>query len=60
MPTDAVEHRGTWCRDLQVKASTRTGSADAKQVDFGAGLASIEGSQCRSYRLTGVTGVGGM
>lgn len=48
MPSDAVEHQGL-CRDLWVKASTRTGSADAKQVDFRAGSASIKDSQCRSY-----------
>lgn len=58
MPSDAVEHQGM-CRDLQVKASTRTGSVDAKQVDDGARSASIKGSQCRSYRLTGVAGAGG-
>lgn len=44
--------------DLQVQASTRTGSGDAKQVDFRAHSASIKGSQCSSCRLTGVTGMG--
>lgn len=57
MPSDPVEHLGT-SRDLQVQASTRTGSGDAKQVDFRGRSASIKGSQCRSYRLTGVTGAG--
>lgn len=57
MPSDAVERPGT-CRDLQVQASTRTGSGDAKQVDFRAHSASIKGSQWRGYRLTGITGAG--
>lgn len=43
MPSDAIEHQDM-CRILQVKASTRTRSADAKQVDFGAGSASIHPS----------------
>lgn len=58
MSSDAAEHQGR-CRDLQVKTSTRTGSGDAKQEDSRTHSASIKGTQCRSYRLTAATGVGG-
>lgn len=44
MLNDATEHQDTR-RILQVKASSRTGSADAKQVDFGAGSACIHPMQ---------------